>query len=164
MSAHEENGAIGFLGTNKEALPFVSSVVCIGIMMTLSSIGAVVGSVQSASSAAMVSNRSPDIVTRAYVPVLLSVAIFMYATVISFLALPKISMEMSGMRASRICAGFLIFGFVSLFVGISLGASNKKSIVTLSENRNFFLSFLILNSTMEIPAVFALIATIMLCS
>ncbi|KAI5186451.1 V-type H+-transporting ATPase 16kDa proteolipid subunit [Nematocida homosporus] len=153
-----------FQALNIEAIPFIMAVLGLSLMIILSAAGATIGSVKAASAAAMVSHRSNDILTKAYLPVLLSSAVFMYAMIISVMAIGKIESSMGYHEAGLLLAAGVIYGVASLFTGMSIGASNKESIVQLSGNKHMFISYLVMNSTMELPAVFSLICAIMLIS
>src|SRR5699024_11612187 len=69
----------------QKAMPFILCCFSVTLMVILSAIGATAGSVKTASSAAMVSNRSRDILTKAYLPILLSSAVIIYSIVMTIM-------------------------------------------------------------------------------
>ncbi|OAG30442.1 V-type H+-transporting ATPase 16kDa proteolipid subunit [Nematocida displodere] len=149
---------------NKETLPFIISISSLTAMVVLSAIGATVGSVKASASAAMVAGRHADIMTKAYLPVLLASACFIYAMILVIISITHISYDMKLQKACNVMAATLIYGSTAMFVGIAIGSANKTGLVRLSENRGMFLSFLILNSSLELPAIFAMICSIWMLS
>lgn len=149
---------------SQESVPFVMAVLSLALMVICSAVGATVGSVKSASSAAMVANRGTEVLTKAYLPVLLASACFMYGFILTMVSVLRITEEITMVESGLVVAGTTIYGLSSLFTGLAIGSANKKSIVQLSINREMFLSFIIINSTLELPAVFSLIVAILLLS
>ncbi|KAI5191206.1 V-type H+-transporting ATPase 16kDa proteolipid subunit [Nematocida minor] len=152
------------LELNTQAIPFVIGTFSVVFMLALSAIGATVGSVKSASSAAVVSNRGVDLITKSYLPVLFASAGFMYSIIVTFLSLPKLQENMTIDTAWKVMSACFIYGIGSLFSGLAIGEANKHAIVRLSENRKVFLSMIIINSTIELPAVFSLICSVIILS
>ncbi|KAI5181584.1 V-type H+-transporting ATPase 16kDa proteolipid subunit [Nematocida sp. AWRm80] len=153
-----------FSETALEAMPFVGSVLAVVAMIIISAIGSTIGATKSAASASMVANRSRDIVTKAYLPVLLASAGFVYSMIVTSIAMPHITPDISGRTAGKIICASLVYGTTSLFTGIAFGMANKGGIVRMSEHKHLFISMLIVNSTIELPAVFALICSILIMS
>lgn len=149
---------------NLEAVPFVIGVFSIVSMLVLSAIGATVGGVKSASSAAVVANRGSDLITKAYIPVLLASAGFMYAIIVTCVAVTQLKTDIKINTAWNLMGACLTYGIGGLFSGLAIGKINKYAIVKMSENRDIFFSLIIINSTVEIPAVFALICAIVTLS
>lgn len=147
---------------NIEAFPFILSVLSVAVMVIFSAIGATVGSTKSAASAAMVSNRGSDILSKAYLPVIMSSACFIYAVIIVMMAISSIDEDIDILKSGRVAASMLIYGSTALFGGIWIGKANKKGIIYLSESPNILLPFIIINSAMELPIVFSLILSITL--
>ncbi|KAI5165228.1 V-type H+-transporting ATPase 16kDa proteolipid subunit [Nematocida sp. AWRm78] len=145
-----------------EVTPFVVALTGVVCMLIFSAIGSVVGSAKAASSAAVVANRGTDIITKAYLPVLFASAGFMYALIVTFFSLRELKVDMPVESAGRVFTSCIIYGVGGLFSGIAIGEANKNGIVRLSENRKVFLSLLIVNSTIEMVAVFSLICSVMI--
>jgi len=147
---------------SRQSVPFIVSILGVAVMLSLSAVGGTVGAVKSSSSAAMVANREANILAKAYLPVLLSSACFMYSMILCMLALGRIDANITIKDAGMVVAGCLIYGFTALFTGLGIGEANKRMIIYLSQNKQLFISFLILNSTLELPAVFSLICSMVL--
>ncbi|KAI5133104.1 V-type H+-transporting ATPase 16kDa proteolipid subunit [Nematocida ausubeli] len=147
---------------NTDAVPFIIGASSIVLMLAFSAVGSIVGSVKAASSAAVVANRGIDLVTKSYLPVLFASAGFMYSLIVTFFSIRELTTDITLKTAMRIFASCTIYGVGALFSGIAIGEANKHGIVRLSENRKVFLSMLIVNSTIEMVAVFALICSVML--
>ncbi|KAI5188385.1 V-type H+-transporting ATPase 16kDa proteolipid subunit [Nematocida sp. AWRm77] len=147
---------------SKRALPFIGAVVSLAVMVVLSALGATVGAVKSTSSVAMVANRGNSIITRVYLPVLLASGCFMYGFILTMMTVGRIPEDISIVDSGCIVCGTTVYGFTALFTGIAIGECNKKSIIQLSMNRHMFLPFIIINSTLEIPPIFAVVTAIYL--
>lgn len=147
---------------NSDVFPFAVGVLSVVGMLVLSAVGATVGSAKAASSAAVVGNRGSDIITKAFLPVLLASAGFMYAIIFAFIINPKLKAEMSFSEMWNILGACTVFGVGSLFSGMAIGEVNKSGIVLMSENRKVFLSLIVINSTIEMSTVFSLICAVMM--
>ncbi|KAH9386020.1 V-type H+-transporting ATPase 16kDa proteolipid subunit [Nematocida major] len=147
---------------NRSVVPFVIGTFSIVIMLAASAVGATVGAAMSASSAAIVANRGTDLITKSYLPVLFASAGFMYAIIVSFLSISRMTEDVSLKTASTVMAACFVYGGGALFSGMAIGKANKYAIVKMSEDRRIFLASIIINSTIEIPAVFSLICAVMI--
>jgi F0F1-type ATP synthase membrane subunit c/vacuolar-type H+-ATPase subunit K len=132
----------------------------VGLMLILSAVGSTVGATLCSSAATMVVGMRPDLLVSAYIPILMSSTCFLYAIVITMFVLYKINLEYT--LSDGMCDGLaaLTYGVAALFGGIYLGSLNKKSILRLSEDKKFFLSFIFLNATMEVPILFAMLCAL----
>lgn len=146
----------------EESRPFVIAVLGLAGMVVLSAAGATIGSTKASSAAAMIANRHADIITKAYLPVLLSSACFVYAMMLVMVAFFRIASGLTYGSAGMVGAAGIIYGSAALFAGIALGETNKKGILHLGENKRFFLAFLVLNSTVELVVIFALICAVLM--
>ena len=132
----------------------------IGAMLIMSAVGSTVGATVCASSATMVVGKRADLLVSAYIPILMASTCFLYAIVVTMFVMYKITLDYTiadGMRDGLAC---LTYGVAALFGGASLGALNKKTLLRLSEDRKFFLPFVLLNATMEVPMLFALLCAL----
>lgn len=147
---------------NSDVFPFAVGILSVVFMLVLSAIGATIGSAKAASSAAVVANRGTDLITKAFLPVLLASAGFMYAIIFAFIINPKLKIDMNFSEMWNIVGACAVFGAGSLFSGLAIGEVNKNGIVLMSENRKVFLSLIIINSTIEMSTVFSLICAVMM--
>lgn len=130
-------------------------------MIVLSAIGSTIGASVASSTATMVVQLRADLLVHAYIPILLSSTCFLYSIVITLFAIYKIDMQYSFASGVRDGTACLTYGMTALFCGIGIAKVNKKAIIRLSEDKNFFLHFVLLNATIEVPALFALICALL---
>ncbi|KAM0673569.1 hypothetical protein GVAV_002946 [Gurleya vavrai] len=142
---------------------FAIPVACFSIcFVTLLSANGSAKAISAASTSSIMHSQKKSILVKAYVAVLLASTIFMYAFIVALSVAFKINKGYEMEKAYRHLIACFIYGLTAYFGGNAMTEICKQSFCKISEVPGFFISFMILMTSIEVMLIFAMIFSLIL--
>lgn len=140
--------------TTNYAFPIISAFIMFLFYMSASGSA---DAITAAATSSIMYAQKKSMITQAYVAVLMASTIFMYAFIIAFGIVFKLDGNYTMAKALDHSLACFLFGVCSYVCGQAMKTTCKHGFATIAKTPNFFFSFILVMSSIEVMLIFGLI-------